>query len=282
MRLLFIGVLACLTACSSTGLSTQEAPRCLESLEMTYSGAISREGLPEGTSFEPPSTTSSRMVDVRVQVFAVEERALGLIMSGGNLWLRADRLERAEVDPIMAKLLDAGCAERTINARVKFWPGGQAYISAYETIRYVDSLSPQVPGNSTVGDPPISHARDGFMMEISAPEDPPEAEEQPRSSAIHVRLCMAELQRPIQTQEGTLPGSGGPVSLQVPVISTQEIGLDATLDTSDVILVGPLPGFSGEDPMLVFISLGAGPEGDADPLDSNPDLLVKNGVTVLF
>lgn len=264
MRHVLATILIPLAACSAPR-GTQhlglEPIHSLETLDMAYNGALSAEGLPKGQYIPAAELDPGRMIDLRVKMYEVDEDALPAIMSEGKVWLRADRVERAAAEQVLRALIDDGRAAGVINPRIQFQRGSTSNLSVANSVTYLKSFSLAPFGSSAMGDPQIGTCLDGFLAEVSAPEEGPGDR-----CEIHLKLSMAELQRPIAQTETRIPGNGELLSIETPIFATQEIELDVVLQPQESVVIGPLPGFRGGRPLVVLVT--------AVPVDlPDPELL---------
>lgn len=250
-----------LISCNSIGTERHleiEPLESFENIELAYDGAVSSRGLP-GIPLLENDQLDGEVVQIECQVFEIDRDSAAQVIGPEQFYLRADRVDRDAAQRLFDELGAEGAHDLALNPILSLHRGGQGHITVTNQTAYVESFEIRTQGAATIGDPVIGVAHDGLLMEIEAKPG-----EFGSPLEFHFQLSMAQLQRPIQETTSRMPGLHIPMTIQTPIYATQRIGLDTTLGSSEALLVGPLPAFDGDRPLLILIT------AEPQPLQASP------------
>ncbi|MFT7484612.1 MAG: hypothetical protein ACI9F9_000452 [Candidatus Paceibacteria bacterium] len=262
MRILLASLLVPLAACAAPSGSFHqsiESLSSLESIELTYEGAISSEGLPAAVWDGADVDRTGPTVDFQVSLFEVDRDVLPAIWEGGESWTRADRVKRTGATELLDELVANEKAAVFSNPRILIHRGTMSNMVISNSISFVNSFSIKTMGGTTIADPEIEIKRDGILVEVSSAKG-----SSMEQCEIHLKLSLAKLQRPIPETVGLIPGTTNNVTVQTPIFCTQQIELSTLLGSDDALLVGPLAPFKGERAIVVLLTADLFPEGPQD------------------
>lgn len=255
--LLFCALLA---SCGTTSTSQQtfelEPLQSLESLDLAYEGTLSSEGL-------PPSELSfvvgreGEVITVRCEIFAATREAAAELFGDVGFALRAEKVDM-ETAARLREALEAGPrGQRVQESRMALGRGGSSHLIVADQFAYVDSFALRTLGSTSIGDPQVSYARDGFLLELATDDG-----EAGTPCQLQVDMHFSELMHPISETTARLPGAAGEVTIQTPVFTTQSVALEAEFLEDSALVVGPIPAFGGNDALIVLLRL------EHDPLET--------------
>ncbi len=253
MRTVLVALLLPLAACASsseTRFSELEPIISLETIDLAYKGDISRKGLPvlpQGTYDN--EATDKGQVDVRVQIFEIESKALQQLMAPKGIWMRAERVLHGAAQGTLAELCRSKDAKLVQSPRLSLTRGNRSNLAAYNSFSYVDSFDLKPLGSETIADPIVKHGRDGLCLEIT-----PALDDEQGMCSVAVQLTVSSLQRPIPATTGKVPGTDTKIEIQTPMFATQGLNFEVTLGTGEGLLIGPLAPMEGTRPLMILLS----------------------------
>ena len=198
------------------------------------------------------------------RIYEIDKDSLSELFGSPQGWLRADRVDRARAEALFSELGARLYQNPFLSPKLTLRRGDRGYITVSNEVAFIESFELRPTGHTTLGDPKVGVARDGFGVEIESSEGDAQA-----PCEFNFRLSLAQLQRPIQEATSRLPGLHTPMTVQTPIFATQQVELKTELREQDALLVGPIPAFEGDRSLLVMVTVcPVEPKLEADPGDA--------------
>jgi hypothetical protein len=241
------------TACvgtSESGLHFDLEPlHSLENVDLAYEGSLSSRGLPTSTVTLAVGGEGER-VAMHCEIFATSTETVAALHAEEGVQLRAVRVEIEALEALREALLSKGLGRRAMSSEVHLGRGGDGYIAVTDEVAYVGSFELRNIGTSSIGDPSVGYAQDGFLLELRSEDGEPGT-----PCKLEIDLHFAELMRPLAETRAKLPGSPQEVTIQMPVFTLQKLHVAIEFVEDTALLVGPIPGMDGDEPLMVLLGL---------------------------
>ena len=248
--LLFLPLVA---ACSSTGEPEQnfelEALPLLGSLDLAYEGSLSSRGLPR-SAMTLAVGREGEMVAVHCEIFATSRESVAALFGDEGVYLRAVRVELEAVEELRDAFHSRGLGRRIQRSQMRLGRGGGGNLVVSDQVAYVGAFELRSLGTSSIGDPSVAYAQDGFMLELHSADG-----EVGTPCELEIDLHFVDLMSPLSETTAKLPGAAQQVTIQTPVFTSQHVHVEATFQEDTAVVVGPIPGSEGEEPLMVLLRL---------------------------
>lgn len=252
-----IGAAACLlSACASQPAPVLEVVHDL-AIEVSYAGEVGTGNLPQPTTL-PASAESDpgakrATVQVNTKLFRLSAEAADALLGEGAGTVAASSLTDVEVKEWLDAFKGRKDAEVIASPIVQMWDGARSNIVISNQVSYISAFELAGSGTQRIADPVVSTMTEGLMLEVHATSTD-------GGMNLDLKLTMAELQRPIATQNVKVFGSS--MTVQTPVSFTQSLTAQGTCAEGHSLMLTGMVGHDGE--VIVVIVQAQEVEGKGD------------------
>ncbi len=251
MKLAIFAILA--GACLLGACARQPAP-VLEvvsdpAMEVSYSGEVGTGNLPQPSALpaiaEPEPGVERGTLQVNTKFFRLSAGAAEALLGQGAGTVAATSLTDAAVKTWLSALTKRKDAEVISSPIVQMWDGARSNIVISNQVSYISSFELSGDGTQRIADPVVDTMTEGLMLEVRATSSSD-------GMNLDLKLTMAELQRPIATQNVRVFGSS--MTVQTPVMFTQSLTAQGTCADGQSLL---LTGMVGQDNEVIIVIVQA-------------------------
>jgi hypothetical protein len=227
----------------------------VDSHEVHYAGQLSPEGVSFATQTpEAPQEGSRARFEVSCHVFELDRELVPSLVAADAPWLRADSVPREEAEVLFAEL-DGTNASTVTSMKLLQHEGQRGTLATTNQTAFVKSFELAASGAVFMADPEVGIGHEGLWMGVSVDDADASG-----ACTLDLELRLAELQRPIQTATGRMPGTDQEMTIQLPLFATQSLTTRAGIQADQALLIGPVPAFDDENALLFLVTVEPQPE----------------------
>lgn len=261
MKLAIFAIVA--GACLLSACASQPAP-VLEvvhdpAIEVSYAGEVGTGNLPQPTALpataEPESAEGRVILQVNTKFIRLSAEAAEALLGKGAGTVAATSLSDAGVEEWLDAFKGRKDAEVVSSPIVQMWDGARSNIVIANQVSYISAFELAGSGTQRIADPVVNTMTEGLMLELHATSTD-------GGTNLHLKLTMAELQRPIATQNVRVFGSI--VTVQTPVMLTQSLTAQGTCAEGHSLMLTGMVGQEGEVIVVLVQAHKVEPKGKGD------------------